>query len=140
MKTLKSHRIQANITWKFQTYTYPPNTEQVKPNKPYQFIWPKWNEIIVIGQDWASLSIFIMLQSLHNYHSISDSFLENYSQSQATSDNTVSQHMTTNALLTPEFPRSFIQYLAVTQCLDFKSPKILKLKGIQDNLKRTFKW
>lgn len=38
-------------------------------------------------QDWASLSMFIMLQSLHNYHGILDYFPENYSQSQATSDN-----------------------------------------------------
>lgn len=68
-----------------------------------------------------------MLQSTHNYHSILDSFQENYSQIQATSDNTVSQRITKKALLTPNFPRFFIRYLAVTQYWDFKSPKILKL-------------
>lgn len=131
MKTLKSHRIQGNTVRKkvFQTYTYtyPPNAQQVKSNKPYHFICPKWNEISIMEQDWASLSIFIKLQSTHIYHSILGSFQENYSQSQATSDNTVSQRTTKNALLTSEFPRFFIRYLAVTQYLDFKSPKVLKL-------------
>lgn len=45
MKISKPHRIQGNTVrrkvFQTHTYTYPPNAQQVKSNKPYHFICPK---------------------------------------------------------------------------------------------------